>query len=84
MTVPLTSPVIVRGRSAAGSNACTSTALPINLSQREGGSFQCRRSTKLPPTAPAHRGYPQPNRRQLAAANPAPIATTTEPRPLFP
>ena len=34
MTVPLTSTVIVLGTSAADSNACTGTTLPINLSHR--------------------------------------------------
>jgi hypothetical protein len=37
MTLPLTPTVIVLGPSAADSNACTNTALPINLS-----NLQCR------------------------------------------
>jgi hypothetical protein len=35
MTVPLTSTIILLGPRAADSNACTDTALPINLSHRE-------------------------------------------------
>jgi hypothetical protein len=38
MTFPLMPTIIVLGSSAADSNACTGTALPINLSHRE-----CRR-----------------------------------------
>jgi hypothetical protein len=40
MTVPLTPTAIVLDPSAADSNACTGTALPIHLSHRECRLFQ--------------------------------------------
>ena len=77
MTVPLTPTVIVLGPSAADSNACAGTALPINLSHRECRPFQPWRLTQLARTALERRPRAQKNRFPLAAANPAPTATAT-------
>jgi hypothetical protein len=46
MTLPLTPTVIVLGPSAADSNACTNTALPINLSNLQCRLFSPRRLTQ--------------------------------------
>jgi len=40
MTVALTSTIIMLGPRAADSNACTGTALPIDLSHRQCHPFQ--------------------------------------------
>ena len=50
MTVPLTSTIIMLGP-RADSNACTGTALPINLSHRECHPFQLWRLTQSCRTA---------------------------------
>ena len=67
MTVLLTSTVIVLGPSAADSNACTGTALPINLSHRECRPFQPWRLTQSRRTAsrtPAARANKSPSTRR--------------------
>ena len=46
MIFPLTLTAIVLGSSAADSNACTGTALPINLSHQVCRPFQPRRLTQ--------------------------------------
>src|SRR6266511_3345761 len=46
MTVPLTSTIIMLSPRAADSNACTGTALPINLCHREYHPFQLWRLTQ--------------------------------------
>jgi len=84
MTVTLTSTVIVLGPSAADSNACTGTALPINLSHRESRPFQPWRLTHSRRTAIERRPRAPTNRLPLTRANPAPNATATEPWPLSP
>jgi hypothetical protein len=84
MTFWLTPPVNVLGLSAADSNACTRIALPINLSHRESIPFQPWRLTQSRRTTLERRPRAQINRRLLAAANPAPIATATEPWSLSP
>jgi hypothetical protein len=84
MTLPLTPTVIVLGPSAADSNACTATALPINLSHRECRPLQLCRSTQSRRTALDRRPRAQTNRLPPAGANPAPTATATEPWPLSP
>ena len=85
MTVLLRSTVIVLGPSAADSNACTGTALPINLSHRECRSFQQRwRLSAIAAHALNRRPRSQTNRLPPAAANPAPTATDHGLRPLSP
>src|SRR2546430_13683731 len=83
MTVPLTPTVIVLGPSAADSNACTGTTLPINLSHRECRPFQPWRLTQSRRTALERRARAQTNRLPLAGASPAPTATATAPPPLY-
>jgi hypothetical protein len=84
MTVPLTSTIIMLGPRAADSNACTGTALPINLSHREYQPFQLWRLTQSWCTALEHRQCARTNRLPLAAAKPAPTSTVSEPLPLSP
>ena len=84
MTVPLTPIVIVLGPSAADSNACTGTVLPINLSHRECRLFQPWRLTQSRRKPLERRPRAQTNRRPLAGANPAPTAAATEPWSLSP
>jgi hypothetical protein len=55
MTFPLTPTVIALGLSPAGSNACTGTALPINLSNLECRPLLPRRLTQLCRIALDHR-----------------------------
>jgi len=62
MTIPLTPTVIVLDLSAADSNACTGTALPINLSHRECCPFQPRTLTQSRRTALERRPRAQINR----------------------
>src|SRR6266403_1416075 len=69
---------------AADSNACTGTALPINLSHREYQPFQLWRLTQSSCTALEHRQCARTNRLPLAAAKPAPTSTVSEPLPLSP
>jgi hypothetical protein len=78
MTVPLTPAVIVLGPSAADSNACTGTVLPINLSNQECRPFQPWRLTQSRRTARERRPCVQINRRPLADTNLAPTATAIE------
>jgi hypothetical protein len=84
MTVPLTPTVIVLGPSAADSDACTGTALPINLSHQECRPLQSSRLTQSRRTALEHRPRAQTNHLPLEGANPAPTATATEVRSLSP
>jgi hypothetical protein len=84
MTVLLMSTVIVLGPSVADSNACTGTALPINLSNRECRSLQSWRLTQSPCTALERRPRTQTNRLLFADPDPASPATVTEPLPLSP
>lgn len=84
MTVLLMSTMIVLGHSAADSNACTDTTLPINLSNRECRPFQSWRLTQSRRTAIERRPPTQTNRLLFAAADPASPATVTEPLPLSP
>ena len=84
MTFSLTPTVIVFGPRAADSNACTATALPINLSHREYQPFQLWRLTQSWRTALEHRQCARTNRLPLAAAKPAPTSTVSQPLPLSP
>jgi hypothetical protein len=84
MTVPPTPTVIVLGSSAAGSDACTGTALPINLSHGECRPSHTRRLMQSRRTALERRTRAQSNRLPLPGTDPAPTTTATEPRPLFP
>jgi hypothetical protein len=84
MTVPLAPTLIVLGPSAADSNARSGTALPINLSHRECHPFQPWTLTQPRRTALERQPRAQSNRLLLAAADPAPPATDTEPWPLSP
>ena len=83
MTVPLTSTVIVLGPSAADSNACTGTTLPINLSHRECRPFQLWKLTQsraqLSSAGRAHKQIAFRSRRQ-----PSPDRDRHEPLPLSP
>ena len=80
MTVPLTPTVIVLGLNAADRNACTGTALPINLSHRECGPFQPGSWTQSPRTLSSA----DINRHPRPPANPPPTTTPTKPRSLSP
>ena len=71
MTVPLTSTIIMLGPRAADSNACTGTALPIDLSHRQCHPFQLWRLTQSCRTALEHRQCARTNRLPLAATKPA-------------
>jgi hypothetical protein len=84
MTFPLTLTVIVLGPSAADSNACTGTALPINLSHRECCPFQHWRLTQSRRKALERRRRTQTNCFPLARANPSPTSTASEPLLLSP
>jgi len=68
MTVPLTPTMVVFGPIAAGSNACTGTALPINLSHRECRLFQPWRLTQSRRTPLKRRPRAQINRCPVAGA----------------
>jgi len=84
MTVPLTSTIIMLGPRAADSNACTDTAMPINLSHREDHPFQLWRLTQSWRTALKHRQCAQANRLTLAVAKPVPTSFISQPLPLSP
>ncbi len=84
MIFPLTSTVIMLGPSAADSNACTATALPINLSNLECRPLPSRRSTQSRRIALERRPHAQTNRLPLAGASQAPTSTANEPLPLSP
>jgi hypothetical protein len=73
MTVPLTLTAIMLGPSAADSNACIDTPLPINLSNLEHRPFPPRRLTQSRPTALERARL----RKQTAVHSPA----LTQPRP---
>jgi hypothetical protein len=82
MTVALTSTIIMLGPRAADSNACTGTALPIDLSHRQCHPFQLWRLTQSCRTALEHRQCAPTNRLPLAAIKPPPTSTISEPLPL--
>jgi hypothetical protein len=84
MTLPLTPTVIVLGPSAADSNACTGTALPINLSILECHQFPPRRLTQSPRIPFDRRPRTQTNCLPLARANTDPTSTANKPLPLSP
>jgi hypothetical protein len=84
MTFPLTPTVIVLGRSPADSDACTSTALPINLSNLECRPFLPRRLTQLRRIALDHRSRAQTSRFPLARSNQASTSSADKPLPLSP
>src|SRR5262249_40862364 len=84
MNVPLTPTIIMLGLCAAESNACTGTALPINLSHRESHPFQLWRLTQSCRTALEHRQCARTNRLPLAATKPTPTSTISGPLPLSP
>src|ERR1700757_1840859 len=84
MTVPLTSTIIMLSPRAADSNACTGTALPINLCHRGYHPFQLWRLTQSWRTALEHRQCARINRLPLAAAKPTPTSIISEPLPLSP
>ena len=84
MTVTLTSTVIVLGPSAADSNACTGTALPINLSNLESRPFLPRGLTQLRRTALDQRSRAQTSRFPLARSNPGSTSSANKPLPLSP
>src|SRR6478609_5941130 len=84
MTVALTSTIIMLGPRAADSNACTGTALPIDLSHRQCHPFQLWRLTQSCRTALEHRQCAPTNRLPLAAIKPPPTSTISEPLPLSP
>jgi hypothetical protein len=84
MTFPLTPTVIVLGLSPADSNACTGTALPINLSDLECRPFLPRRLTQLRRIALDHRFRAQTTCFPLARRNPGSTSTAEKPLPLSP
>jgi hypothetical protein len=75
MTAPLTPTVIVLDLSPADSNACTGTALPINLSHRECRPFPALEITAMRRTA-LDAGL---TRKQTTVHSPA--RTAPRPRP---
>jgi hypothetical protein len=84
MMFPLTLTVIVLGPSAADSNACTDTALPINLSNLQCRLFSPRRLTQSRRIALDRRPPIQINHLPLGRAHPAPTSTANETLPLSP
>jgi hypothetical protein len=84
MTFPLTPTVIVLGLTPADSNACTATALPINLSDLECRPFLPRRLTQLRRIALDPRFRAQTTCFPLARRNPGSTSTGQKPLPLSP
>ena len=84
MTSPLMLTVIGLDPSAADSNACTGTAMPIDLFNLECRSLPTRRLAQSLRGALDRRPYEQIIRRRLAAADSTPPATANEPWPLSP
>jgi hypothetical protein len=84
MTFPLTPTVIVLGLSPADSDACTSIALPINLSNLECRPFLPRRLTQLRRMALDHPSRAQTSRFPLARSNPGSTSSPNKPLPLSP
>jgi hypothetical protein len=76
--------VIVLALSPADSNACTATALPINLSDLECRPFLPRRLTQLRRIALDHRSRAQTSRFPLARRNPGSRSSANKPLPLSP
>jgi hypothetical protein len=84
MTCPLTLTVIVLGPSAADSNVCTATALPINLSNLQRRPFPLWRLTQSRRIALERRSRAQTHDLPHAGADLAPTATSTQFWPLSP
>jgi len=84
MTFPLTLTVIVLSLSPADSDACTGTALPINLSDLECRPFLPRRLTQPRRIALDHRSRAQTSRFPLARRNPGSTSSANKPLPLSP
>jgi hypothetical protein len=84
MTARLTPTVIILGSSTAGSDACTGTALPINLHDLEYYPFLPRRLMQSLRIALDHQPRATTNRLPLARADPAPTSTANQPLPLSP
>jgi hypothetical protein len=84
MTFPLTLTVIVLSLSPADSDACTSTARPINRSNLECRPFLPRRLTQLRRIALDHRSRAQTSRFPLARRNPGSTSSANKPLPLSP
>jgi hypothetical protein len=76
--------IVVFGPTAADSNACTDTALPINLSNLQCRLFSPRRLTQSRRTALDRQPPMQINHLPLAHAHPAPTSTANETLPLSP
>jgi hypothetical protein len=84
MTFPLTFTLIVLGLSPADSDACTGTALPINLSNLECRPFLTPRLTQLRRIALDHRSRAQTSRFPLARSTPGSTSSANKPLPLSP
>jgi hypothetical protein len=84
MTFPLTSTAIMLGPSAADSNACTGTALPITLSNLECRTFPPPNSTQSLRIALDRWPRAQTNRLPLAGASPASTSSANKPSSLSP
>ena len=84
MTFPLTPTVIVFDLSPPDSDACTGTALPINLSNLESRPFLPRGLTQLRRIALDQRSRAQTNRFPLARSNPGSTSSANKPLPLSP
>ena len=84
MTFPLTPTVIVLGLSPADGDACTGTALPINLSNLQCRPFLPRRLTQLRRIALDHRSRAQTTCFPLARRNPGSRSSAEKPLPLSP
>ena len=84
MTFPLTPTVIVLGLSPADNDACTGTALPINLSNLEYRPFLPRRLTQPRRIALDHRSRAQTSRLPLARSNQGSTLSANRPLPLSP
>src|SRR5262245_21813713 len=84
MIIPLTSTVIMHGTSAADSNACIGTALPINLSHRRHRPFQPWTLTQSRRTSPERRPCEQANGLPLARPTPGTSSNANDHLPLSP
>jgi hypothetical protein len=84
MTFPLTPTGIVLGLSPADSDACTATALPINLSNLQCRPFLPRRLTQLRRIALDHQSRTQTSRFPLARSNQGSASSANKPSPLSP
>jgi hypothetical protein len=84
MTFPLTPTVIMLDLSPPDSDACTGTALPINLSNLESRPFLPRGLTQLRRIALDQRSRAQTSRFPLARSNPGSTSSANKPLPLSP